>query len=209
MRTRHANAMRMWRCLSLALTLCLCAAAQTPSASPPLPGNAPAFLKQMPEPERVTADIRGSDDLDTAARQVAALNRLVDVVITLSGTADAPGGPRLTAEEQHLNGRYSGAASSLSTAVYQKIDPDNKQQSDQGSKRNKWNRLRSQYYNDDAFISSQLQRYLTPDLQGKYLGHMRQTGQHVQALNQKIQGGQARQNAQAAQRSQSNAPIQQ
>src|ERR1039458_8865522 len=137
MRTRHANAMRMWRCLSLALTLCLCAAAQTPiyplslhlsppayspSASPPLPGNAPAFLKQMPEPERVTADIRGSDDLDTAARQVAALNRLVDVVITLSGTADAPGGPRLTAEEQHLNGRYSGAASSLTAAVYQKID---------------------------------------------------------------------------------------
>jgi type IV secretion system protein VirD4 len=189
----------MWRCLSLALTLCLCAAAQTPSASPPLPGNAPAFLKQMPEPERVTADIRGSDDLDTAARQVAALNRLVDVVITLSGTADAPGGPRLTAEEQHLNGRYSGAASSLTAAVYQKIDPDNKQQSDQGSKRNKWNRLRNQYYNDDAFISSLLQRYLTADLQEKYLGHMRQTRQHIQALNQKTQ---------AAQRSQSNAPAQ-
>ena len=153
----------------------------------------------MPEPERVTADIRGSDDLDTAARQVAALNRLVDVVITLSGTADAPGGPRLTAEEQHLNGRYSGAASSLTAAVYQKIDPDNKQQSDQGSKRNKWNRLRNQYYNDDAFISSLLQRYLTADLQEKYLGHMRQTRQHIQALNQKTQ---------AAQRSQSNAPAQ-
>ena len=202
----------MWRCLPLALALCLCAAsafAQVPAATAPLPGNVPAFLKQMPEPERVTADIRGSDDLDTAARQVAALNRLVDVVITLSGTADAPGGPRLTAEEQHLNGRYSGAASSLTTAVYQKIDPDNKQQSDQGSKRNKWNRLRNQYYNDDAFISSLLQRYLPPDLQGKYLGHMRQTGQHVRALNQQIQAAQARQNAQTAAALQGHVPVQQ
>jgi type IV secretion system protein VirD4 len=163
----------------------------------------------MPEPERVTADIRGSDDLDTAARQVAALNRLVDVVITLSGTADAPGGPRLTPEEQRLNGLYAGAASSLSTAVYQKIDPDNKQQSDQGSKRNKWNRLRNQYYNDDAFVSSLLQRYLTPDLQQRYVANMRQTRQHIQALNQKSQAAQARQNAQAAAALQSHGPGQQ
>ena len=69
--------------------------------------------------------------------------------------------------------------------------------------------MRNQYYNDDAFISSLLQRYLTPDLQEKYLGNMRQTGQHVQALNQKIHAAQARQNAQAAAALQSHVPVQQ
>jgi hypothetical protein len=171
---------------------------QTAPTSSRLPDKTPAFLKEMPEPERVIADIRGPDALNTAARQVAALNRLVDVVIVLSGTADAPGGPRLTTEEQNLNGRYAGAASSLLTTVYRSIDPDNKQQSDENSKRNQWNRLRDRYGADDAFVSALLERYLTPDLTKTYLGHMRQTRQHVQALNQHIQGAQARQNAQAA-----------
>jgi hypothetical protein len=161
--------------------------AQTAPASSRQPGKTPAYLKQMPEPERVIADIRGSDDLNTAARQVAALNRLIDVVITLSGTADAPGGPRLTTEEQNLNGRYARAASSLLTAVYRSIDPDNKQQSDENSKRNQWNRLRDRYGDDEAFISALLQRYLTPDLEKQYLGYMRQTRQNIQALNQHIQ----------------------
>src|ERR1700734_834403 len=133
MRTRHLNAEVMRRCLPLALALCLCAAsaiAQVPLATAPHPDNTPAFLNQMPEPGRVLADIRGSDNLDTAARQVAALNRPIDVVVVLSGTADAPGGPRLTTGELALNGRYGGAASSLATTVYMSIDPDNNQQSD-------------------------------------------------------------------------------
>ncbi|WP_263349996.1 type IV secretory system conjugative DNA transfer family protein [Acidicapsa acidisoli] len=162
----------------------------------------------MPEPDHVLADIHGSDDLDTAARQVAALKRLSDAVVFLSGTADAPGGPRLTTEELALNGRYSGAASSLSTAIYRTIDPDNKQRLDENSRRNQWNLLRDQYYNDETFIGPLLQRYLTPDLQEKYLGYFRQTRQHIQALNQKIQAAQARQDAQAAAVRQSHVPIQ-
>jgi type IV secretory pathway TraG/TraD family ATPase VirD4 len=142
----------------------------------------------MPQPERVIADIRGSNKLDTAARQVAALNRLIDVVITLSGTADAPGGPRLTTQEMSLNGRYAGAASSIYMSVYRSVDPDNKQQSDENSSRNRWNRLRDRYYNDDAFISALLQRYLTPDLREQYLGHLQQTRQEIQAMRQHTQG---------------------
>jgi type IV secretion system protein VirD4 len=141
----------------------------------------PAFLKQMPEPDRVIADIHGSDQLDTAARQVAALNRLTDVVTVLSGTADAPGGPQLTTEERNLNGRYAGAANSLLTTVYRLIDPDEKQRSDENSRRNQWNRLRDRYYNDAAFIGALLQRYLTPDFQEKYLGHMQQVRRNIQA----------------------------
>ncbi len=191
------DAGRLWRCVPLILILCLCAAPVF-SASPQTPDNTPAFLKQMPEPDRVIADIRGSNDLDTAARQVAALNRLIDVVVVLSGTADAPGGPRLTREELALNGRYAGGASTLYDTVYRSIDPDNKQQFDENSKRNQWNRLRERYGNDDAFISALLQRYLTPDLRDEYLSHLRQTRKKIQALNKHIQ---------EAQKRESNAPI--
>jgi type IV secretory pathway TraG/TraD family ATPase VirD4 len=192
MRTRHADAPwgRGGACLALILYLCAAPAfAQVPdatvprikvqaaSASPPLPGNPAAFLSQMPEPGRVIADMRGSDNLDTAARQVAALNRLIDVVVVLSGTADAPGGPRLTREELALNGRYAGASSSLATTVYLSFDPDNKHQSDANAKRNQWNRVRERYGEDNAFISALLQRYLTPDLRDKYLGHIQQVRQ--------------------------------
>jgi type IV secretion system protein VirD4 len=186
----------MWRCVPLVFALSLCAAAQTPDVSPPLPDNRPAYLKQMPEPDRVIADVRGADDLDTAARQVAALNRLIDVVVVLSGTADAPGGPRLTTDEMHLNGRYAGAATSLNMTVYRSIDPNNNQQSDEGSRRNKWNRLRDRYYNDDAFVGALLQRYVTPDLREQYLGRMKQTRRNTEGLSQRIQA-------------ESNTPIQQ
>jgi len=193
------DAGRLWRCVPLALALCLCTALilQAEPASPPQPDNAAAFLSQMPEPDRVIADMHGADDLDTAARQVAALNRLVDVVITLSGTADAPGGPRLTPEELALNGRYARASSSLYTSVYRTIDPENKQQSDENSRRNQWNRSRERYYNDQAFISALLQRYLTPDLKEQYLGHLQQTRQNIGALRKHIE---------AAEESQSNSP---
>jgi hypothetical protein len=174
------------------------AAAQTAPSSPPLPAERPPFLKQMPAPERVMADIQGSDQLDTAARQVAALNRLSDVVVTLSGTADAPGGVRLTTGELALNGRYAGAASSLRIAVYRRIDPDNKQQFDENSKRNQWNRQRDRYYNDPAFTTALLQGYLTPDLTATYLAHMRQTRQNTLAMRRHIQAAQQREAIQDA-----------
>ena len=143
----------------------------------------------MPEPERVIADIRGWwGKLDTAARQAAALNRLIDVNIALSGHADNPGGPHLTIEEMHLNGRYAAAADSLAMSVYRSVDPDNKGQSDENSSRNRWNRSRDGYYNDDAFISALLQRYLTPDLREQYLGNLRGTRQQIQAMQQHTQG---------------------
>jgi type IV secretion system protein VirD4 len=199
MRARHTDPRRMWRCLPLVLALGLCAAAQTASTSPPQSDDASFYLRKMPEPERVMADVRGSDDLDTAARQVAALKRLIDVVVVLSGTADAPGGPRLTTDERTLNGRYAGAASSLSMTAYRSIDPDNRQLSDKNSRRNQWNALRDGYYNDDAFTGALLQRYLSPELQEHYLAHMRQTGRNIEALRKKIE---------AARKDQSNALIQ-
>lgn len=193
MRTRHTDPRKMWRRVLLVLALGLPAAAQTPPSSPALPDNTPAYLKQMPEPERVIADVRGSNDLDTAARQVASLNRLMDVVVVLCGTADAPGGPRLTTEERTLNGRYAGAASSLSITVYRSIDAE----SAKNAGRNQWNLLRDRYYNDTAFAAALVNRYLSPDLRKKYLEHMEQA--LIRAQNQKTQ---------AAQRSQRNAPVQ-
>ncbi len=182
-RCNRARSHRLWRYAPVVLIHCLWAVPAFASVA-----AAPAYLKQMPEPDRDIADIRGWGKLDTAARQVAALNRLIDVNIGLSGHADDPGGPHLTTEELSLNGRYAGAASSIYMAVYRSLDPDNKGQSDENSSRNKWNRSRDQYYNDDAFISALLKRYLTPDLREQYLGQLQHTRQQIQAMNQHTQG---------------------
>jgi hypothetical protein len=178
------------------------AAAQTAPSSPPLRADTPAFLRQMPEPKRVIADIHGSDELDAAARQVAALNRLIDVVVVLSGTAHAPGGPQLTMEEANLNGRYAGAASSLRSSVYRSIDPDNKQQRDENSERNQWNRLLDRYGNDEAFTTALLQGYLSPELTAEYLAHMRQTRQNTLAMREHMDAAQQRETIQDAATSQ-------
>src|SRR5208282_2395027 len=58
----------------------------------------------------------------------------------------------------------------------------------ENSSRNRWNRLRDRYYNDDAFISALLQRYLTPGLREQYLGNLGQNRQRIQAMRQHTQG---------------------
>src|SRR3984957_12504635 len=131
------------------------------------------FMKQMPEPDRVIADIRGSDQLDTAARQMAALNRLIDVVVVLSGNTGGVDTPmRLTTAEKDLNGRYSRASGTLFRSVLASIDPTNTGEDDNNSIRSRWVRLSGAYGQDKAFMSALLQRYLAPELQRKAITNL-------------------------------------
>ena len=45
----------------------------------------PSYLSQMPSVERVKAEIKGSDPVDTSARQIGAFQRLQDIINTLAG----------------------------------------------------------------------------------------------------------------------------
>ena len=144
--------------------------AQAQARARALAKRAEGFLKQMPEPDRVMADIHGSDLLDTAARQATALSRLADAVMLLSGqNSTTPGGPQLTGEARNFYIRYRQASWSVSATVYKSIDPDDKQRLDEKSKRNQWTRPLDGYYRDEKSVTALLKPYLTPDLLEIYL----------------------------------------
>jgi hypothetical protein len=126
-----------------------------------------SYLSEMPDPARVLADIQGSDSLDTAARQRAALEILSDIVESFARTEGL--NLRLTPEEMELNRRYHGAANEIISATYHTLDPNGQQGNDANSPRLKWNRLHDQYRESETFIRELLDRYLSPSNRDRYL----------------------------------------
>ncbi len=126
-----------------------------------------SYLREMPDPDRVLADIHGSDTLDSAARQRAAFEILCDIVESFARTEGS--NLRLTPEEMELNRRYHGAANEIISATYQTLDPNDQQRSVANSPRVKWNRLHDQYRESEAFIRELLDRYLSSSNRDRYL----------------------------------------
>src|ERR1035438_1107923 len=126
-----------------------------------------SYLKEMPDPARVLADIHGSSSLDTAARQRVALEILSDIVESFARHEGF--NLRLTPEERELNSRYRRASGDILSATYHTLDPNNQQQGVPNSPRMKWNQLRDQYWQNETFIRELLQRYLSPRNRDRYL----------------------------------------
>src|SRR5450631_467821 len=131
-----------------------------------------SYLKEMPDPARVLADIHGSSSLDTAARQRVALEILSDIVESFAGHEGL--NLRLTPEERELNGRYRRASGDITSATYHTLDPNDQQQGVPNSPRMEWNQLRDQYWRNETFIRELLQRYLSPRNRDRYLEILRQ-----------------------------------
>jgi alpha-tubulin suppressor-like RCC1 family protein len=125
----------------------------------------PAYLKEMPDPERVLADIRGSDEFDTAARQAAAMFLLSDVLLRLSpGWRSAS---RLTPDEKTLNTRYSRA---FSTACDAMIRLRNRPYCNDF---NPYFEEPRHMYPTDSFQNEVLTRYLAPATVARFRESMR------------------------------------
>jgi hypothetical protein len=89
--------------LVAAIAFLLCS---IPASAYPLHNGDYLFWSEMPEATQVLTDMKGKDDLDTAARQHAALTLLIALVnVAADGTGQTPWPPR----EQELNGAYSHA----------------------------------------------------------------------------------------------------
>ena len=151
----------------------------TPTSTTPT-----SYLEEMPDPARVVADVVGSDSLDTAARQRAALDRLEDVITSfatergcrVNPPPDCPEGMSnaITREEQEFNGRYSRASGAILEAVYHALDPNNQQNFGDApnSPRQQWNRVYDSY-NRMSYIQALLRRYLSPRTRAHYLEVLR------------------------------------
>lgn len=126
----------------------------------------PGYLNEMPQPDRVIAEIHGADRFDTAARQAGALYQLREVVMELSDGRQYRN--RLTADEHRLMSSYVDAAARVMAPILASFDPEEMRRLGMNSPRAKWIGLRTHYELDKAFRDELLERFLSPALRANY-----------------------------------------
>jgi hypothetical protein len=133
--------------LIVVLTLIPTAGIQAQTTNPP-------YLSQFPSVERVKSEIKGSDAMDTAARQMGAFWQLRQIIETLAG-------PRFyrspTPDEKRLTGLYSNAHYTVSQPYASYPDKP------------KWYQMHAFYETDSEFGEELFKRFLSPALQEEYL----------------------------------------
>lgn len=112
--------------------------------STPISAGAPAdtsYLKEMPPPARVLAEIRGKDAIDTDARQWGALRQLMTMMSLLSNGRDVAN--KMTPQETELRLAYRNALP-------------------------RFNARSSAYEYDDALHQEMLDRFFSPTWRARY-----------------------------------------
>jgi hypothetical protein len=116
----------------------------------------PSYLSQFPSVERVKAEIKGSDPIDTAARQQEAFWLLNQMITELAGQRfDAD---EMTGAENDLRSQYGEA---FQWYQYKERVPALKDQP-------RWRKLLEFYEKDPGFLDELLNRFFTPALRAKY-----------------------------------------
>jgi hypothetical protein len=133
----------------------------TPQAAAPSAAVAAdtPWLLEMPQPAKVLAEIRGKDELDTAARQAGAFVQLRNMIGTLAG-------PRLfrnqrNDEEKRLMQMYAEAEGKVSGPVITRFNPAETQRLGMNSPRAKWFDAYTGYSLDKGFTDELLKRFFT------------------------------------------------
>lgn len=138
------------------------------------------YLQDFPTLEHVMAETRGSDELDTAARQAASFNILSDAVVTLAPGGDAPGGGSFSAKETTLHSLYKNAELRADMVAYRILDPKNIQ----NDARNKWNKHRDEYLASSSFRDGIL-RFLPQEQRESYAKEFKKRVSELKALRAK------------------------
>lgn len=118
------------------------------------------WLLEMPQPATILAEIRGKDELDTAARQAGAFAQLRKMIGTLAG-------PRLVRnqrndEEKRLMQMYAEAEGQVSGPVIARFDSAETQRLGMNSPRAKWFDAYTGYSLDKGLTDELLKRFFTP-----------------------------------------------
>jgi hypothetical protein len=147
--------------LAVALLLPQATAALAQAKTPP-------YLSQFPPVERVKAEIKGSDPVDTAARQQEAFWLLNQMITELAGRRfDADD---LTRAEDDLRSRYGEA---FQWYQYKERAPAPQDQA-------RWHKLIEFYEHDPVFLDELLRRFFMPELRA---GYYRATGKKPAAAS--------------------------
>ena len=113
----------------------------------------PPYLAEFPTVQRVRAELRGSDSMDTAARQMGAFWQFGQVIRKL---ASARYNRRATPGENQLISQYGMAYGAIQQ--YYASYPD----------RQKWSQAHAFYQADEAFLDQLLQQFFSTEFRAGY-----------------------------------------
>lgn len=117
------------------------------------------FLKQMPSPQRVLQEIKGSDERDTAARQVASFGILVQMMDARIGDFNANlNQDRLPPPERELMQSYLATSRNLYESTLAKFDRNCQGQNCDSTK---FTALMQSYQNSKD-LQAQINRFFSP-----------------------------------------------
>lgn len=141
----------------------------------PALGNVPAAAEQgwwneMASPEQVIRTTAGADQLDTLARQAAALDLLADVVDTVAD--HAPGGNWRNRDQQNIYIGYHNASRATGDTARQLVSPN--AGSGINSLQQKWNDLQHRYRGDLEFVHATLGKYVPPETRERFLAQRKE-----------------------------------
>jgi tetratricopeptide (TPR) repeat protein len=120
----------------------------------------PPYLSQIPSVERVRAEIKGTDAMDTAARQMGAFWQLQEIIKTLSGLRWTRG--QLTPDEGRLIGQYRlgyGTAEQPYAHIPKSPSHPDKE---------RWFKAHTFYENDPGFRGELLDKFFTEEFRAAY-----------------------------------------
>jgi hypothetical protein len=132
-------------------------------ASPWASGQSQQYVNELPDAQRVLSDMRGENEMDTAARQLAALQLFREVIQTFSSKYDIR--HMQPAEAAKLRS-YLDAHKRVREAQYAKHDRTCKGPDCDGPR---FSRRISQYESSPQFRQEVLDRYLSKPLQAQYV----------------------------------------
>ena len=117
----------------------------------------PPYLSEMPSVARVKAEIKGTDPVDTSARQMGALWQLMEIINTLAGPR-WKNGRNLLPDEERVKLRYKDAWQQYQYKVNAPPPEDEP----------RWRKLREVYEKDLALRNELLQRFFSAEFRTAY-----------------------------------------
>ncbi len=155
-----------------------------------------SYLKEMPDTTRVINDIKGSDKIDTAARQWGAFYQLRDMLDVMSEGRVFRN--QLTKEEVQIRKNYQQAM------VQPKFDPEEYKRLGKN-----WGKLSIDYELDASLRNELLKLYFSPEWQTHYLDLLKMNKEKRQQFNnEQLQQQQQRQQQLAQQEKQQQQQLQ-
>jgi hypothetical protein len=146
-----------------------CALALTASAlviaGPALAAAPDAYVAEMPSPDKVIAEIQGSDPFDTAARQYTVFSWLESMVLELMGDRYVAGG--MTPAEKTLRDGYHDNYLRIQHELLASL-PESDRVVAADTKYGQWQTLVNTYFVSADFYKQFLEKFFTPSFRGTY-----------------------------------------